>query len=316
MRLSIIIPVYNTEKYLYKCLSSCITRNLDDVEIIIVNDGSLDNSQNIIDDFCAKYTNIRCITQNNQGLSIARNNGLDIAKGDYIWFIDSDDWIEQNSIDYILSSMEGYPDVISIARVESNTKVLRNFDYFKLTGTQYLLQSEREYGAVFYICKRSFLNRYSLRFFPGIYHEDMEFVPRMLYLSQTVVCMGQPLYNVTINPASITRTINPKKSYDLITVAQRLLRFKETFVIEESIRHVFDLTISIVLNNAWANIVKTDKHTQQQFDNHVYNNRSVLRSLSLSTLKYKVEFVLFCVYPRKYTKVYSLLQKFNIRKPL
>ena len=316
MRLSIIIPVYNTEKYLYKCLSSCITRNLDDVEIIIVNDGSLDNSQNIIDDFCAKYTNIRCITQKNQGLSIARNNGLDIAKGDYIWFIDSDDWIEQNAIDYVLSSIEGYPDVVSITRVGSNTKVLRNFDYFKLTGIQHLLQSEREYGAVFYICKRSFLNRYSLRFFPGIYHEDMEFVPRMLYLSQTVVCMGQPLYNVTINPASITRSINPKKSYDLITVAQSLRKFKDFFVKEEDVRHVFDLTISIVLNNAWANIVNTDKHTQQQFDNHVYNNRSVLRSLSHSTLKYKVEYVLFCISPRKYTKVYSLLQKFNIRKPL
>lgn len=105
MKLSIIIPVYKVEKYIAKCIDSimsqCISR--DDYEVIIINDGSPDDSKQIILEYIQKYSNIIFIDQENQGVSIARNRGLDIAKGDYILFVDPDDSIHENSIDRVLN---------------------------------------------------------------------------------------------------------------------------------------------------------------------------------------------------------------------
>lgn len=96
MKISVIVPVYNTSKYLVRCLNSLINQSLYDVEFIIVNDGSTDNSSNIISDFCVKDKRIIVINKDNSGLSSARNSGLEVSKGEYILHIDSDDWIEDN----------------------------------------------------------------------------------------------------------------------------------------------------------------------------------------------------------------------------
>ena len=103
MKLSIVIPVYNVEKYVSECLDSCLEQNVDitDYEIIIVNDGSTDNSANLINLY-AKQSNIIIINQENLGLSAARNAGIKIAKGEYIWIVDSDDWIEPGILIRIL----------------------------------------------------------------------------------------------------------------------------------------------------------------------------------------------------------------------
>lgn len=95
MKLSIIIPVYNVERYLRQCLESCLSQDVpkSQYEVIIVNDGSPDNSQAIIDEYSSKYDNVRVLKKKNGGLSSARNAGLNIASGDYIWFVDSDDWV-------------------------------------------------------------------------------------------------------------------------------------------------------------------------------------------------------------------------------
>lgn len=100
MNLSIIIPIYNVEKYLSDCLNSVINQKKSDLtyEIIIVNDGTPDNSLKIAEDYAKSHNNITIISQENQGLGGARNTGLKAASGDYVWFIDSDDWINLNSL--------------------------------------------------------------------------------------------------------------------------------------------------------------------------------------------------------------------------
>ena len=104
MKLSIIIPVYNVEKYVEKCLRSCAEQDLpsDEYEIIVVNDGTKDSSLEIVERVAKDYSNIAIISQENAGLSAARNKGLSLAKGEYIWFIDSDDWIEKNCLQKII----------------------------------------------------------------------------------------------------------------------------------------------------------------------------------------------------------------------
>ncbi len=99
---SIIIPVYNVEKYIKKCLDSVFSQTDKDFEVIVVNDGTKDNSMDIV-----KKYDVKIINQKNQGLSAARNLGFEVAKGDYLWFVDSDDWLRDNSlaevIEYIIN---------------------------------------------------------------------------------------------------------------------------------------------------------------------------------------------------------------------
>ena len=97
VKISIIVPVYNTEPYLEQCLDSIINQTLEDIEIICVNDGSTDNSLSILEEYASKDNRIRIINQENKGQGFARNNGLKNVNGEYVLFVDSDDWIELNT---------------------------------------------------------------------------------------------------------------------------------------------------------------------------------------------------------------------------
>ena len=107
IQLSIVIPIYNVENYLDTCLSSVMTQDipLTDYEVILINDGSSDGSLVIAERFAAQYSNVRLISQENRGLSGARNRGIEEAQGEYIWFIDSDDYIEIDCISVLLEYM-------------------------------------------------------------------------------------------------------------------------------------------------------------------------------------------------------------------
>ena len=101
MKISLIIPVYNVEQYIGRCLQSCLCQPhvaADDYELVIVNDGTKDNSMHVVEKMTRDYPNVTIINQHNQGLSMARNAGLKAAQGEYVWFIDSDDWIEDNCL--------------------------------------------------------------------------------------------------------------------------------------------------------------------------------------------------------------------------
>src|SRR5574344_2022066 len=99
IKVSVIVPVYNVEKYLPKCLDSLVNQTLQDIEIIVVNDGTKDNSQKIIDKYAKKYKNIKSYIKENGGLSDARNYGVAKANGEYISFIDSDDYIDKKMLE-------------------------------------------------------------------------------------------------------------------------------------------------------------------------------------------------------------------------
>ena len=112
-QISVIIPVYNVEQYLSKCLESIINQTLQDIEIICINDGSTDNSLQILEEYAQKDSRMIVINQENQGVGVARNKGLEIARGDYIWFVDSDDYVERNGLDYVYEkSKENNADIV------------------------------------------------------------------------------------------------------------------------------------------------------------------------------------------------------------
>jgi glycosyltransferase involved in cell wall biosynthesis len=309
VKLSIIVPVYKTEQYLHRCLSSILEQDVDRgrYEVIIVNDGSPDNSQAIIDEYCAKYDNVSCLVQTNQGLSMARNNGVDVAHGDYIWFVDSDDWVEPQSINYILAECQYNPDLISIHKVGvEKTEV---YSSHTTSGRDILLSRNFEHGAVYYVYSTKFWSSNSLRFVSGIYHEDSEFTPRSLYRAKRVRVIASPLYNVYCNAESITRTINPKKSHDLLIVAERLSKFRDEQVVESEIKSVFNYLISVILNNALANIVRSDIAEQQKFGRKMYDHRHLFSALWRCSLKYRIEYVLFRLFPKRCVNIYRVMKR-------
>ena len=112
MKISIIIPVYNVKKYLRECLDSILAQSYKDFEIIIVDDGSTDSSGNICDEYSMKYENIKVLHKNNNGLSSARNAGLDIAQGEYILFFDCDDVVSPIMLETLIAHVAGY-DIVS-----------------------------------------------------------------------------------------------------------------------------------------------------------------------------------------------------------
>ena len=130
--ISVVVPVYNVEKYLERCVDSIIKQTYKNLDIILVDDGSQDNSGKICDKYKEKYNNIQVIHQKNQGLSIARNNGLAIAEGNYITFIDSDDWIKKDMIESLFNAMHKYKaDIASVAvyDVYDSGQVIKNVKY-------------------------------------------------------------------------------------------------------------------------------------------------------------------------------------------
>ena len=121
MKLSIIIPVYKVERYVRQTILSVINQDhslFNQSEVIIVNDGTPDKSIEVIQDLIDEYSNIKLINQQNQGLSMARNNGLAVAEGDYVWFVDSDDWLAEYALNDLFHYLDGKNDAVVIGAVE------------------------------------------------------------------------------------------------------------------------------------------------------------------------------------------------------
>lgn len=197
-KLSIIIPVYNIEKYLERCINSIITQDTIECEIILVDDGSTDFSSIICDTYSKQYDNIHTIHQINQGLSCARNAGINTAKGDYVWFVDGDDYIENNALDIILHQISSNSDIYIINHTNlyqnSSTEYSISFpDKNKISGIE-CLKMNGAIQAWVSICKRTLLIQNSIFFTKGIYHEDFEFSIRLYSFAKTVEHINKPLY--------------------------------------------------------------------------------------------------------------------------
>lgn len=304
--LSLIIPVYNTEKYLKRCLDSCIValeKTGMPVEFVIVNDGSPDNAQTIIEEYSNKYSFIKYIIQENKGLSSARNIGVENAKGKYIWFIDSDDTITSNSI----SILENY-----FCDTENSEFDLFYFNYNLLfddgkyiakeknlganSGIELLYTRNQAMGAPFYIFNRDFLIKNNLFFLTGVYHEDNEFNFRMLFLAKKIKFIPYYMYNYYIyNMRSITSTPSLKRSIDLLLIAKSIYSFMKENVELEHIK-TLSYYVGLCLSSAYNNI-KRCSHKDKFFFYHELKKYSNILFFILhkSICKYKILVIICCL---------------------
>lgn len=225
MRISFIVPVYNVEKYLEKCVDSIYHQRLllDEFEIILVDDGSQDSCGSICDRLAADNRNITVIHQSNSGLSDARNSGMKVARGRYIQFVDSDDYLEENVMPELLKVMEEKElDILRFqVREVFDTKEPSSpqFEFSSkethevILGSQYL-QDFMDYAcyACQFLFRSSFLVDNSLWFKSGIIFEDTEWTPRVMNLANRVSSINILAYNYLVRTGSITRGSVEKKT--------------------------------------------------------------------------------------------------------
>ena len=203
--ISVIIPVYNVEKYLAKCLDSVLVDNEFTGQVICVNDGSTDGGLSIMEQYAHRYPNIEIISQSNAGLSAARNTGLRAASGEYVLFLDSDDWLFPNAIQRLAKQIDG-EDVLYY-NAKKYYEEIGNFDDDCAIEEQKHVDGRTYFSAVYnqqrnvpFVCvwggiyNRQFLIHNNLWNEPGIYHEDTLFTPQVLLVANHVSSINEYVY--------------------------------------------------------------------------------------------------------------------------
>ena len=252
IKLSIIVPIYGVEQYLRKCVDSLLAQDYDDYEIILVDDGSLDACPRICDEYAAAHENIRVIHQDNGGLSAARNAGIKAAKGEYICFVDSDDYWEPNVLGELMAQVErenldvlrfNYRNVNEIyEEFHPNKDPKRDVDYSESVVDGETFLNERlgpACYAVMFILRRDLILPTSANkidsfllgrdgvgylFTPGIYFEDVDWTPRMLLRAKRVASTPTVVYNYLWRAGSITLPTDPIKRKKVLEDKISLIR--------------------------------------------------------------------------------------------
>ena len=184
-KISIIVPVYNAEKYILRCCNSILNQSYKNIELILVNDGSTDKSLEICDEICAKDQRVTLKTIPNQGVAVARNTGLDLASGKYIMFVDADDWLELGTLDKIANKMSEDLDILVFSYYQEYGEVIKNIsmksytvDMFQLLDHIYELPETNSLLCTVWnkVYKKSLLESKQIRFIKDIpFGEDFLF---------------------------------------------------------------------------------------------------------------------------------------------
>lgn len=227
MKFSVIVPVYNVEKYLPKCIESIINQTNQDFELLLVNDGTKDNSQSIIDDYVKKYpTKIKSFIKENGGLSDARNYGVDRASGEYIVFVDSDDYINEGLLDALNQHISKYNfvDVIGYNFVDMNEAyeklgVTTRPKKENLSGENAIIELvlNKQYfePAWSFAYRTEFWKKNNFKYIKGLYHEDFALTPLVILKAKKVSFIDFDGYFYINTQNSITRNVNTQKERKL-----------------------------------------------------------------------------------------------------
>ena len=227
LKLSIIVPVYNVEPYIRPCFESIFKQGLDenDYEVIIVNDGSTDKSMEMIADMICQHNNITIINQGNQGLSVARNNGIAAAKGEYILMPDPDDLLINNSLKPLLDkALESQADLVVADFIRTKDEEIqelqitsqKGFHIQEKNGERLFLEDLNPHECFVWrtLYRRSFLIDEKIEFYPGIKYQDVPFTHECYLKAKKCLRIAWILYIYRKRPGAATSYFNEKKAMD------------------------------------------------------------------------------------------------------
>ncbi|MBR3443813.1 MAG: glycosyltransferase [Bacteroidaceae bacterium] len=238
MQFSIIVPIYNVEKYLSACIDSILAQTYGDYEIILVDDGSTDTSPQICDQYANQHACIHVIHKPNGGLSDARNVGLKVARGEYIFFIDSDDYLIDNAVlSRIVDKLKGKPDVVAFKAVkwfESTGKMGVNTDDLSVSSDslepyeKYLELIDKDTysnSAWSKVIKHSILKENHIEFEKGLLGEDNDWYYKVVSHLTSLELINEPLYVYRQRAGSITKTYTKKNMEHLLWIIEKWTKY-------------------------------------------------------------------------------------------
>ena len=319
MKLSIIVPVYNVEKYIRTCVESIFCQHLDEAcfEVILVNDGTKDNSFSEINDLVKAHDNILILEQENQGLSAARNTGLAKASGEYVLFLDSDDLLIYGTLPLLLEkALQSEADMIVADFIKLTDEQITNYHTKSLSR----IESTEKGGMDFFVndfnpqeCyvwrtlyRRAFLESHHLRFVPGIYFEDVPFTTECYMKAEKCVRFPLFFYVYRQRADSIVASVNMKKLTDLNTVLEHLQTMKQDLSLPANVEmKLSDTMFSTFSSAVWY--LSHDKKLLARRNEYVKDLKKRKVSLKFSHgMKQRIVSLLFRLIPNTYIKLRSL----------
>lgn len=274
MFLSFILPAYNVESFLNRCIDSIYSQNLktDDFEVIIVNDGSSDKTGEIAESLLqsGKYSNLSVVHQKNMGLSGARNTGLSCAKGNYVWFVDSDDWLNENSIseihriatetnaDLIFFNLE----IIQIDELHKTSKPQPLPKNIIISGADAIIGHYQPCSACTAIMRKAFITNNNLEFYPRLFHQDVQFMYRAVALADKIIFTDFSPYVYEKHLGTISTSLNIEKIIkrlcDEAIIADSFIHFAEKFSDKPVSKRIKQQGLSIALGTLYALLNKSE----------------------------------------------------------
>ena len=261
-KLSIIVPVYGVEKYIDKCLNSLVKQSLKEIEIIVVNDGTKDNSQKIIDKYVKKYPDkIKSYIKENGGQGSARNYGLKKATGEYIGYVDSDDFVEKDMYKKLYNkAKENNYDIV----VCGNFNVSE--DYQNKNIDAFINNYNTDLENIFFgkmavwnkIYKRDILIKNKLEFKEKVWYEDLAFTLKAIMNSNTFAFIDEPLYDYLIREGSTMNNSNVQRNLEILDAFNDILSYIQHNKKEEYFSKIEFLAIDHIYISAIVRVLKAE----------------------------------------------------------
>src|SRR5699024_2762769 len=327
-KISIIIPVYNVEDYLERCLKSITSQTYKNLEIILINDGSTDRSGELCDIYKKKDSRIEVIHKENSGQSAARNMGLDIASGDYIAFVDSDDWIEEGIYEHCINLFGSYDcDVIDFECQFKNSysekTILNNNEQIEVNEGKEILRAYLKKGqtrkAPFTVWRKIYKSNLfnSIRFPEGKINEDIVTNYKLLFKCNKIIYTKKIGYFYFQDNVSTTRDELKKRDFDLLDASEELVRLTENenykdikYLANVKLARSYFTLLTKIAYYGVADEIKDEKKITKDLTKSLRSNLKLLVK-SPMPLNRKVMAVMMCVNLRLVSLPLSIYQKIS-----
>ena len=312
-KVSIIVPVYNAEKYIGKCLDSIVNQTYKNIQVKVVNDGSTDNSEEIIKEYIHREEyDINYFKNENRGVSFSRNFGVNYAGGDYIFFVDADDYLDEKLLENLQQEMEKKIDIIKFKakKVDSEGKILEEIyvpTFEEISGEEAF--EKLKYDDVLldtiwsYIFRKDFYIKNNFKFTENTHHEDFALIPLIIVKAKSVVSIDYYGYYYVQSENSITRNNSYKKlvkrTNDMIIHYDNMIEFmKNSNISENSKKSIKDFFANSV-------ILRTEELKGREQEEYIkkIKTRKLIKNIQVKNVKQFIKKILLYINIKLYLKM-------------
>ena len=323
MEISIIVPIYNVKEYLSQCLDSILRQTYQNFELLLVNDGSTDGSKEIAEIYAQKYPDkIRLFHQKNQGLSAARNCGLEKARGKYVVFVDSDDTISERMAEELYNRAESLDSDLVMCAFHSVDEQGNEIRQIHETCIEKDKISCLEENKKILLCqnaawnklyRRSVIEQYGLRFTPGVWYEDIRFTKKFMLHAKNIVYCDEILYDYLVRPGSIMNSMGDERNVQILDAIREVADYYKEKGLDESykaeieflaIDHIYITTLVRVIRGENRKLLHhIDKEFKEMFpnykDNKYISTLDTRRKMIFKLLNMKMYFMIGILFKLK-----------------